>query len=134
MTKIKGNALLVYVNDVAIGCLTNCEFSSTNEEIPAVCKDNDGAYDSLTGGNTAQITVEGLQETDATYGFDEILAAHKNKTEIAIRMSVTGGGGTYIHAARAAVNQLTWTGPVNAPVTYNGTINIRGTWSTGTHT
>lgn len=134
MAKIKGNSLLIYVNDVAVGCTTNCEFTSTNEEIDATCKDNDGAYDSLTGGNTAQITFDGMYETDATYGFEEIVTAHKNKTEIAIRMSVTGGGGLYVQAARAAINQLTWTGPLNAPVTYNGTINIRGTWTTGTHT
>lgn len=134
MTKIKGNALLLYVDDVAIGCLTNCEFSSTNEEIPAVCKDNDGAYDSLSGGNTAQITGDGMHETSATYGFPEIVAAHKNKTEIAIRMGVAGTGGSYVQAARAAINQLTWTGPLNAPVTYNFTINIRGTWSYGEHT
>jgi hypothetical protein len=134
MAKIKGNSLLIYVNDVAVGCTTNCEFTSTNEEIDATCKDNDGAYDSLTGGNTAQITFDGMYETDATYGFEEIVTAHKNKTEIAIRMSVTGGGGLYMQAARASINQLTWTGPLNAPVTYNGTINIRGTWSTGTHT
>lgn len=134
MTKIKGNALLVYVDDVAIGCLTNNEFSSTNEEIDATCKDNDGAYDSLSGGNTAQITFDGVYDTDATYGFEEIVTAHLAKTEIAVRMSVTGGGGLYIQAARAVISTLTWTGPLNAPVTYNGTINIRGTWSKGLHT
>lgn len=134
MTKVKGNSLLVYVNDVAIGCLNNNEFSSTNEEIPATCKDNDGAYDSLSGGNTAQITFEGTYDTDATYGFSEIVAAHLAKTEIAVRMGIAGSGGEYIQAARAAFSQLNWTGPVNAPITYNGTINIRGTWSYGTHT
>lgn len=134
MAKIKGNALLLYVNDVAIGCLTDVEFSSENEEIPAVCKDNDGAYDSLSGGNTATITFGGMQETSAAYGFPEIVGVHKDKTEIAIRMGITGTGGSYIQAARAVVNQLTWTGPLNAPVTYSGNINIRGTWTYGEHT
>ena len=134
MAKINGNALLLYVNDVAIGCLTNVEFNSNNEEIPAICKDNDGAYDSLSGGNTATITFDGMQETSAAYGFPEIVGVHKNKTEFAIRMGIAGSGGSYIQAARAVVNAMTWTGPVNAPVTYNGTINIRGTWTTGEHT
>src|SRR5688572_22975487 len=102
MTKIKGNSLLVYVNDVAIGCLNNNEFSSTNEEIDATCKDNDGAYDSLTGGNTASITFDGTYDTDSTFGFEELLTIHTDKTEVARRMSVSGGGGLYIHAARAA--------------------------------
>jgi hypothetical protein len=134
MSKVKGNSLLIYVNDVAVGCTTNCEFTSTNEEIDATCKDNDGAYDSVSGGNTAQITFDGMYETDSTYGFEQIIAAHKNKTEIAIRMGIAGAGGQYVQAARAAINQLTWTGPLNAPVTYSGTINIRGVWSHGQHT
>lgn len=134
MTKVKGNALLVYKDDVAIGCTTNCEFSSTNEEIDATCKDNDGAYDSLSGNNTAQITFEALYDTGATEGLSEVLAAHKDKTEIAVRMGIAGTGGLYIQAARAAINTLTIAGQLNGVITYNGTINIRGTWSHGTHT
>jgi hypothetical protein len=134
MSKVKGNSLLVYKDDVAIGCTTECEFSSTNEEIPAICKDNDGAYDSLSGGNTAQITFGGLYETTATVGLSQIIDTHKNKTEIAVRMGIAGTGGLYIQAARATIDQLTINGPVNAPISYNGTIRIRGTWTKGTHT
>jgi hypothetical protein len=134
MAKIKGNSLLVYVDDVAIGCLNNNEFSSTNEEIDATCKDNDGAYDSLTGGNTASISFDGTYDTSSTYGFEELVAIHKNKTEVSLRMSVSGGGGYYITAARAALNQITWSGPLNAATVFSGTFNIRGTWTTGNHT
>lgn len=134
MTKVKGNALLVYKDSVAIGCTTNCEFSSTNEEIDATCKDNDGAYDSLSGNNTAQITFEALYDTGSTEGLSEVLEAHKNKTEIAVRMGIAGTGGLYIQAARAVISQLNIAGQLNSAMTYNGTINIRGTWSHGTHT
>lgn len=134
MTKVKGNSLLVYVNDVAIGCLNNNEFSSTNEEIDATCKDNDGAYDSLSGGNTATINFDGTFDSDASYGLDDLLGIHKNKTEVAIRMGVAGSGGQYIQAARAALNTLSWSGPLNAATVFSGTFNIRGTWSYGTHT
>lgn len=134
MAKVKGNALLVYKDDVAIGCTTECEFSSTNEEIDATCKDNDGAYDSLSGNNTAQITFAALYDTGATEGLDEILQAHKDKTEIAVRMGIAGSGGLYIQAARGVISQLTIAGQLNSAMTYNGTINIRGVWSHGTHT
>lgn len=134
MGKVKGNSLLVYKDDVAIGCTTECEFSSTNEEIDATCKDNDGAYDSLSGGNTSQITFSGLYDTDAAVGLSEVLTAHKDKTEIAVRMGISGSGGLYIQAARAVINQLTINGPLNGVMTYNGTINIRGTWTHGEHT
>lgn len=134
MAKHKGNALLVYINDVAIGCLTNNEFTSTNEEIEAICKDNDGAYDSLSGGNTASISFEAMHTDNATFGFEQIVQAHQNKTEVAIRMGIAGSGNHYIQAARAVINELSWSGPLNAPVTYSGNINIRGNWTYGKHT
>jgi hypothetical protein len=134
MGKVKGNSLLLYKDDVAIGCTTNCEFSSTNEEIDATCKDNDGAYDSLSGNNTASITFDALYDTAASQGLSEVLDAHKNKTEIAIRMGIAGSGGLYIQAARAAINTLSISGPLNGVMSYNGTINIRGSWSYGEHT
>ena len=134
MARVKGNSLLVYKDDVAIGCTTNCEFSSTNEEIDATCKDNDGEYDSLDGGNQAQITFEGLYDTSSSVGLPQIVTAHKAKTELAVRMGVAGSGGFYIQAARAGITQLNITGPLNGVVTYSGTIRIRGTWTNGTHT
>lgn len=134
MARVKGNSLLVYVNDVAIGCLNNNDFDSTNEDIPATCKDNDGAYDSLTGGNTATINFDGTFETTATYGLQQLLGIHKNKTEVAIRMGVAGSGGLYIQAERAALNTLNWSGPLNAATVFSGTFNIRGVWTYGTHT
>lgn len=134
MSKVKGNALLLYKDDVAIGCTTECEFTSTNEEIDATCKDNDGQYDSLSGNNTASITFGALYDTDATVGLSEVLSAHKNKTEIAVRMGISGSGGLYIQAARAVINTLSIAGPLNGVMTYNGTVNIRGTWSYGEHT
>lgn len=134
MTKVKGNALLLYKDDVAIGCTTNCEFTSTNEEIDATCKDNDGAYDSLSGNNTSSMTFGALYDTGATVGLSEVLDAHKNKTEIAVRMGIAGSGGLYIQAARAVINTLTIAGALNGVMTYNGTVSIRGTWSYGEHT
>jgi hypothetical protein len=134
MGKVKGNSLLVYVNDVAIGCLNNNEFTSQNEEIDATCKDNDGARKVLPGGNTASITFDGTFDTDASYGLDDLLAVHKNKTAVAIRMGVAGTGGTYIQAASAYLNTLTWSGPLNAATVFSGTFSIDGTWSYGNHT
>jgi|SRR5690606_20703406 len=134
MAKVKGNQLLVYVDDVAIGCLNNNEFTSTNEEIDATCKDNDGAYDSLSGGNTASITFESTWDTAATMGLKQLLQIHKDKEEVAIRMGVAGSGGLYIQAARAVLNDLTWSGPLNEATVFSGTFQIRGTWTYGEHT
>jgi hypothetical protein len=134
MARVKGNSLLVYVNDVAIGCLNNNEFTSQNEEIDATCKDNDGARNVLPGGNTASISFDGTFDTASTYGWDELIAIHKNKTSVAIRMGVVGSGGSYIQAASAYLNQLSWSGPLNAATVFNGTFSIDGVWTYGNHT
>lgn len=133
MARVKGNSLLVYVNDVAIGCLDNNEFQSTNEEIDTTCKDNDGQFTSLPGGNNATITFDGTFETSATYGWDELVLIHKNKTEVAVRMGIAGSGGSYIQSTSAYLNQLNWSGPLNAKTVFNGSFKLNN-WTPGNHT
>lgn len=135
MARVKGNSVLVYVNDVAIGCLNNNEFSSTNEEIDATCKDNDGARAVLPGGNSATISFDGTYDTASTYGLNELLSIHKNKTSVALRMGTSSvAGGQYIQCASAYLNTLNWSGPLNAATVFSGSFTIDGTWSYGEHT
>jgi hypothetical protein len=133
MAKVKGNSLLVYVNDVAIGCLNGNEFSSENTEIDTTCKDNDGQETSIPGGNKAEITFNGTFETSSTLGFKELLALHKNKTECNVRMGITGGGGVYIDSTSAYLNSLTWSGPLNSATVFTGKWKLNN-WSHGLHT
>jgi hypothetical protein len=133
MAKIKGNSLLVYVNDVAIGCLNNNEFTSSNSKIPTTCKDNDGQETSLPGGNTAGITFDGTFDTSATYGLSQLIDIHKNKTEVAVRMGISGTGGLYIQSSSAFLDDLNWSGPLNAATVFSGTFSLNN-WTKGTHT
>lgn len=132
--RVKGNSLIVYVDSVAIGCLNNNEFSSTNEVIDATCKDNDGARNVLPGGNTATITFDGTFETSSPLGLEQLLGIHKNKTAVAVRMGIAGSDGLYIQAASAYLNEINVTGNLNEVVTYGGTFEIDGVWTYGTHT
>lgn len=133
MAKVKGNSLLIYVNDVAIGCLNDNEFTSENTEIPTTCKDNDGQETSLPGGNNASISFNGTFETSAAYGFDELIGIHKNKTEVAIRMGIAGSGGSYIQSTSAYLNSMTWSGPLNAATVFSGSFKLNN-WTPGNHT
>jgi hypothetical protein len=133
MAKIKGNSLLVYVNDVAIGCLNDNEFTSENSDIPTTCKDNDGQETSLPGGNTASISFSGTYDTAAAYGLSQLIDIHKNKTEIGVRMGVAGSSGLYIQSSSAYLNSLTWSGPLNAATVFSGNFKLNN-WSKGTHT
>ena len=133
MARVKGNSVLVYLNDVAIGCLNNNEFQSTNEEIDATCKDNDGARNVLPGGNQWSISFDGTFETGSTVGLEELLGVHKNKTLVGVRMGVAGSGGLYIQG-EAYLNELNWSGPLNAAAVFSGSFTGNGTWSHGNHT
>lgn len=133
MAKIKGNSLLVYVNDVAIGCLNDNEFTSENADIPTTCKDNDGQETSLPGGNTASISFNGTYDTSAVYGLSQLIDIHKNKTEIGVRMGIAGSSGLYIQSTSAYLNSLTWSGPLNAATVFSGNFKLNN-WSKGTHT
>jgi hypothetical protein len=132
MSVVIGNTIGLYVNNVLIGCLTSNSFSSTNEEIPTTCKDNGGAFQFRQGSNTAEMPFEGNFEPTATYGLEDLLGIHKNKTRVGIKMFDTESG-LYV-IGYAYMPTLTWDGPLNAASTFSGTMKIDGEWSFGSDT
>jgi hypothetical protein len=133
MAIVNGNKIGVYVDNVLIGCLTSNDFTSSNTEVEVSCKDNDGARQILAGGNEASISFEGNFDNAATYGLDELLGVHKNKTRVGIKFADATAGGIYV-IAYAYLNELTWSGPLNAATTFSGTFSIDGAWSFGSDT
>jgi hypothetical protein len=129
---VLGNTVGIYVNNQLIGCLTSNSFSSTNEEIDVTCKDQGGARQVRAGGNTAEMPFEGNFEPASTYGFEELLSIHKNKTLVGIKQYDTESE-LYVQAY-AYLNTLEWTAPLNAASTFSGTFTISGEWSYGTAT
>lgn len=130
---VNGNKIGVYVNEQLIGCLTSNDFSSTNEEIDVTCKDNDGARQVLPGGNTSEITFEGNFDPASSYGFEDLLGVHKDKTRVGIKYAQSGSGGVYI-IGYAYLNTLSWSGPLNAASTFSGTFSLDGPWTHNTTT
>jgi len=125
---VNGNDVGIYVEGSLIGCLTNATFSSSNEEIDVTCKDNDGARAILPGGQTAEITFEGYFDPAATYGFQDLVAINKNRTKVWVKMSYDGTDSLTI-TGYAYLNQIEWTGPLNAGSTFSGTFTIDGGWN-----
>jgi len=126
MAVLNGNDIGVYVGGTLIGCLTNATFSSQNEEIEVTCKDNDGARAVLPGGNTASISFEGNFNPSSTYNFGDLVAVHKNGTQVNVKM---GDNTNLTVFAQAYLNQLEWTAPLNAASTFSGTFSITGAWT-----
>jgi predicted secreted protein len=133
MAAVKGNQVLVYVDNVAIGCLTGCTFTSNGASIDVTCKDNDGAPQSLPTKGPWQITFNGNFKTDSTYGLQQLLGIRRNQTLAQIKYGGENSGDLYIVGA-AYLNQITWEGPLNAVSTFSGQFDGDGDWEYDTTT
>jgi hypothetical protein len=133
MAKVKGNSMIIYVDDVAIGCLNDNEFNSDTEEIVATCKDNDGAKEVIAGGENWEVSFNGTYDTASANGLEELLAIKKNKTLVGLRMGVAGSGGLYIQGTARLLNIAVQAG-LNDVVKYSGKFTGSGVWNYGTHT
>ena len=123
---VNGNAVGLYVNNQLIGCLTNAEFTSDNEEIDATCKDNNGARSVLPGGNAWGISFEGNFNPASGYGLADLLGIHKNKTLVGVKLD----DGTNLNiVGYAYLNSITWVGPLNAASTFSGAFTGDGAWA-----
>ncbi len=126
MAVVNGNDIGLYVGGTLIGCLTSSTFNSQNEEIVVTCKDDNGARKIIVGGNSSSVPFEGFFNPTASYGLGDLVAVHKNKTEVNIKM---GDNANLTIFANAYLNTLEWTGPLNAGTTFSGTFTINGEWT-----
>lgn len=125
---VNGNDIGIYVENQLIGCLTNATFSASNEEIDVTCKDDSGARAILPGGQTAEITFEGFFDPAATYGFQDLVAVNNLRTRVWVKMQYAGTDALTI-TCYAYLNQIEWTGPLNAGSTFSGTFTVDGGWT-----
>ncbi len=128
MAVVNGNDIGVYVEGQLIGCLTSSDFQSQNEEIDVTCKDNSGARQVLPGGNSASINFEGFFNATATYGLDDLIAVHANKTRVWVKQQYD----TLTVTGYAYLNTLNWSAPLNAGSTFSGAFTVDGAWSYST--
>ena len=132
MAVVNGNDIGLYVNNQLIGCLTSNGFNSQNEEIVVTCKDNNGARQVLPGGNQSSMPFASNFNPSSTYGFRDLLAVHKNKTRVGVKMELNTSGETVFVTGYAYLNKLDWSAPLNAASTFSGEFTVDGEWSYGT--
>lgn len=138
MSKIIGNAVLIFVDEVAIGCTTSGSITIDSTEIETTCKDDNGAYSALIGSDKWTGEAGGNWETAATVGVPELLALKKNKTLIGFKMAVVTPGtsteaGTYF-IGYAYIQSLTLNADLNSPASFSISFTGSGDWSYGTTT
>lgn len=128
---VKGNNILIYIDNVAIGCLTGGTFTSNGNPIDVTCKDNDGAPQSLPSKGPWSISGAGNYNTDSSLGLGELLAARKNQTLLDIKYGSDVDGELYV-IGQVYLDELTWSGDLNAASTISFTMNGTGDWNYGT--
>lgn len=128
MAVVNGNDIGLYVEGQLIGCLTSSSFDSTNEEIDVTCKDNNGARQVLPGGNQSSFPFEGFFNPASSYGLEDLVAIHKNKTRVWVKQQYD----TLTVTCYAYLNTLNWTAPLNAGSTFSGTFTVDGEWEYAT--
>lgn len=127
MAIVKGNSVLVFVDNVAIGCLTGCTFTSNGASIDVTCKDDDGAPQSLPLKGPWNIAFNGNFKTDSTYGLEQLLGLRRNNTLAQVKFGGENSGDLYI-IGEAYLNQITWDGQLNAASTFSGQFDGDGDW------
>ena len=127
MATVKGNSVLVYIDNVAIGCLTGCTFTSNGNTIDTTCKDNDGAPESLPSKGPWSISFNGNFKTDSVVGLEQLLAIRRNLSLAQLKFGGDNVGDLYI-IGQGYLNQLTWDGPLNAASTFSGQFDGSGDW------
>ena len=130
MAAVQGNSVLVYVDNVAIGCLTGCTFTSNGSSIETTCKDDNGAITTLPIKGPWNISFNGNFKTDSTYGLQQLMAARQSLSLVQIKYGGAVDGDLYI-IGEAYLNQLTWEGPLNAVSTFSGQFDGNGDWTYG---
>lgn len=140
MSKIIGNAVLIFANEQAIGCATSGSITIEGQEIETTCKDNNGAYTSVIGSDKWTGEISGNFDDESSFGLPQILAIKKAKSLVGIKMAVvnpvTGteaSNGLYF-IGYAYFQSVTWGGDVNAPSTYSVSLSGYGDWNYGSTT
>lgn len=128
MAVVNGNDIGLYVEGQLIGCLTSSSFESQNEEIDVTCKDNGGARQTLPGGNQSSMPFDGFFNPASTYGLEDLVAVHYNKTRVWVKQQYD----TLTITGYAYLNTLNWSAPLNAGSTFSGTFTVDGLWSYST--
>lgn len=122
----RGESITLKVDDTAIQCETQSNFSSSAEEIDTTCKNTAGTKSFDVGAITAEFTVGGnySEGTGSDEDFHTLYAAHAARTTIAAKWGgVDVGDKTYtanakimsISASAGNTGSLvTWTATIKA--------------------
>jgi len=130
---INGTNLLVYIGGTAIGCATSSSISLNMSTIDTTCKDSAGWTDGIAGLRDWSIDTEALTQFDATYGFNDLVTAWKNRTLVTVRFSTNVTGDEYFEGT-AYITSLSEDAPMEDVTTFSVSFTGVGELNTPTFT
>lgn len=124
---ISGNTIFVYVDGVAIACLTNASLNVTNNQISTECKDDDGATTYLPGSQDWSMSASGNTKLGASIlmGRDKLRELVKTKATVTLKYGSTNPDDSYWEG-EGFVNTFDETDDVNAASTWAANFLPRG--------
>jgi hypothetical protein len=122
-----GNSIFIFVDDVAIACLTNASMNLTNNQIETVCKDDDGAITYLPGSQDWSMAASGNTKTGTgiVVGRDELRRIAKTKETVELRYGSTNVDDSF-WLGNGFLNTWDETDDVNAASTWSASFLPRG--------
>ena len=124
--KVKGRALLLYVNGNAITHSKSADLTINSNMIESTTKDSAGWQEYEDAGNKgANLSTDALMALDATYGVSEIFTLLAAGTTVTWRYSTNVSGDKYFTGS-AKVMSLNISADDGAIVQYSINLNVTG--------
>lgn len=124
----RGESIVLLVDDTAIECLTQSDFSSSAEEIDTTCKNTAGVKTFEVGAIDVEFTVSGnyTEGTGSNEDYHTLYAAHAARTTVAAKWGgVDVGDKTYTANAKV-MNVQASSGNTGSLVTWTATLKATG--------
>lgn len=122
--------VVIQIGSVPVSHEVSNSISTTRDMIEITTKSSGGNKAYLYGEFDAEIECEAMHAFDSTYGYDDLLDAQLNKTNLTVKISPYSSGsevtGDYRLTGTALVSNLSYNAPQNDAATFSCTLKVSG--------
>lgn len=133
---IKGEHLVILIDGVVIGCLTDTSASHSADTIDVTCKNAEGNKSTIPGAKTHTFDFSINYNDDATLtgvSYSALFALFDDQTEVTVRWGDTRSGKKYYEGLGNLTSLSATAGNTGTIATATGSIAITGEVTEGTN-
>lgn len=123
-TILTSDKVKVYVEGVAIGCLTSATLSLGKEFKDVQCSDADGFVRKVPGLKSWSISGQWVWDKDAAFKFSNLFTLWEADTQVTVKMADSSVGGEG-YEGEAYVGNMEWNSPGNGDPN-TGSVEFQG--------